>query len=230
MISIIAAAIFAFAEAVPQAGTASYYSYPGATTSCGTVMTDSSKWVALSHTIMKSSLCGSLVTVTYNGKTVTYPVQDNCMGCDASKIDLSQSAFSELQPDLGVGIIQIDWSMGGAGAGGSGPVSNPSSPAPAQNQPAPAPSFAPAPATPSVVPQSQIPVHSPLPSSTPITPASVQPQSNNNGNTGHFTQDNSNPAPFVAPSGDMYRSSGIFTIPRNFMTLYILPLTVSIFV
>ena len=54
-------------------------------------------------------LCsGVSVQVTYNGTTITVPVEDKCPSCGSSTIDLSQPAFTELA-DTGLGNIPVTW-------------------------------------------------------------------------------------------------------------------------
>lgn len=55
-------------------------------------------------------LCrGVSVQVTFNGNTITVPVEDKCPTCTADHIDLSQPAFAALAP-LSAGVIDgITW-------------------------------------------------------------------------------------------------------------------------
>lgn len=54
-------------------------------------------------------LCqGVSVQVTYNGTTITVPVEDKCPSCDSTHIDLSQPAFEELA-DPNLGNIPVTW-------------------------------------------------------------------------------------------------------------------------
>jgi hypothetical protein len=54
-------------------------------------------------------LCqGVSVQVSYNGTTITVPVEDKCLTCDPGHIDLSQPAFEELA-DTGLGNIPVTW-------------------------------------------------------------------------------------------------------------------------
>jgi hypothetical protein len=66
--------------------------------------------VALSQAIMDQSLCGSTITVTYDGKTVTGTVVDKCMGCDSESIDMSRAMFGDLA-SLDAGRITVSWSV-----------------------------------------------------------------------------------------------------------------------
>ncbi|MEU1089393.1 cysteine/serine endopeptidase inhibitor [Streptomyces sp. NPDC005892] len=52
---------------------------------------------------------GVSVEVSYNGKSITVPVKDECPPCDADHIDLSQPAFEKLAP-LADGLVKgITW-------------------------------------------------------------------------------------------------------------------------
>ena len=64
-------------------------------------------------------LCqGISVQVTYNGATITVPVEDKCPTCSASHIDLSEPAFAQLAP-LSDGIVSgITWEFVSSGSGG----------------------------------------------------------------------------------------------------------------
>jgi rare lipoprotein A (peptidoglycan hydrolase) len=52
------------------------------------------------------------VQVTYNGKTITVPVEDKCPSCDATHIDLSQAAFGQFastDPATTPGVLNVTW-------------------------------------------------------------------------------------------------------------------------
>ena len=69
------------------------------------------------------SICGTVVTVSYNGKSIQVPILDECASCEGNHIDLSKGAFSALESNLEVGIIKgITWSPTSAAA----PALNPS--------------------------------------------------------------------------------------------------------
>jgi len=76
---------------------------------------DSDLVVALATNWMKQSCgCTVAITSTLSGSTysVTVTVEDTCMGCDSTHIDLSPSAFSALtNNDLGLGVIDITWTI-----------------------------------------------------------------------------------------------------------------------
>ncbi|MFJ9609504.1 cysteine/serine endopeptidase inhibitor [Kitasatospora sp. NPDC101176] len=95
----------------PMSGKATYYNDAGFG-ACGTQINAATQMlVAVSHTWWTTAnpnndpVCkGISVKVTYQGKTVTVPVRDQCPSCDATHIDLSQPAFARLAP-LGKGVI-----------------------------------------------------------------------------------------------------------------------------
>jgi len=84
---------------------------------CGFVNTDADKVVALQHSLytgLKSAnqnKCGSKIRISYNGKTAEATVADMCPGCKTEyDLDLSESLFEELEPNLGVGVLKgIEW-------------------------------------------------------------------------------------------------------------------------
>jgi expansin (peptidoglycan-binding protein) len=99
----------------PIDGNATYYNDAGYG-ACGTQIDASSQLlVAVPAAYWTTAnpnddpLCqGVSVQVTYNGTTITVPVEDKCPTCDADHIDLSQPAFSELA-DTGLGNIPVTW-------------------------------------------------------------------------------------------------------------------------
>ncbi|MFF3696875.1 cysteine/serine endopeptidase inhibitor [Streptomyces sp. NPDC002221] len=99
-----------------MSGKATYYNDKGYG-ACGTLIDASSQdLVAVSPAWWTSAnpnndpLCkGISVQVTYQGKTIKVPVRDKCLSCDATHIDLSQTAFLKFAP-LNVGVINgITW-------------------------------------------------------------------------------------------------------------------------
>lgn len=99
----------------PIDGNATYYNDAGYG-ACGTQIDASSQLlVAVPAAYWTTAnpnddpLCqGVSVQVSYNGTTITVPVQDKCPTCDANHIDLSQPAFAELA-DPGLGNIPVTW-------------------------------------------------------------------------------------------------------------------------
>ncbi|WP_405358971.1 RlpA-like double-psi beta-barrel domain-containing protein [Kitasatospora sp. NBC_00085] len=100
----------------PMNGKATYYNDAGYG-ACGTRINAATQLlVAVSHTWWTTAnpnndpVCkGISVKVTYQGKTVTVPVKDQCPSCDSTHIDLSQPAFARLAPlDKGV-ITGLTW-------------------------------------------------------------------------------------------------------------------------
>ena len=99
----------------PINGNSTYYNDAGYG-ACGTPIDASSQLlVAVSYSYWTTAnpnddpLCqGVSVQVTYNGTTITVPVEDKCPSCDSGHIDLSQPAFAELA-DTGLGNIPVTW-------------------------------------------------------------------------------------------------------------------------
>ncbi|KAM0752434.1 hypothetical protein T439DRAFT_312591 [Meredithblackwellia eburnea MCA 4105] len=78
---------------------------------CGTYASSSDYIVAVSHLIYdtfpgatpnpnNNPICGRKIAATYQGKTVTVLVQDECMNCDAWNLDFSPIAFQALGATL----------------------------------------------------------------------------------------------------------------------------------
>jgi expansin (peptidoglycan-binding protein) len=97
-------------------GPATYYNDQGYG-ACGTQIDASSQMlVAVSPSYWTASnpnndpLCqGVSVQVSYNGSTITVPVEDQCPGCDSTHIDLSEPAFVQLAGSTDAGNIQVTW-------------------------------------------------------------------------------------------------------------------------
>jgi chitodextrinase len=113
----------------PRTGSMTYYNDAGYG-ACGTQIDASSQYlVAVSAAWFTSAnpnndpLCNRIsVQVTYNGRTITVPVMDECPSCDANHIDLSEPAFAELAPtSLGV-VNGITWQFVNSGGGSSLPA------------------------------------------------------------------------------------------------------------
>lgn len=73
-------------------------------------------------------LCsGVSVQLTWNGQTITLPVEDKCASCDATHIDVSQAVFQQFAP-LSTGVLTgVTWQFVSSG---SPTVSKVVSPAP----------------------------------------------------------------------------------------------------
>ncbi|MER6304419.1 cysteine/serine endopeptidase inhibitor [Kitasatospora sp. NPDC001539] len=109
----------------PMTGKATYYNDAGYG-ACGTQINAATQMlVAVPRSWWTSAnpnndpLCkGISVKVTYQGKTITVPVKDQCPSCDATHIDLSQPAFARLAP-LDKGVINgLTWQFVKAGLNG----------------------------------------------------------------------------------------------------------------
>jgi Ricin-type beta-trefoil lectin domain/Lytic transglycolase len=113
-----------------QVGTATYYNDAGYG-ACGTQINAATEMlVAVSYQWFTTAnpnadpLCsGVSVQVTYNGKTITVPVEDKCPSCDATHIDLSQAAFGQFastDPATTPGVLNVTWQFV-SGSGGTPP-------------------------------------------------------------------------------------------------------------
>lgn len=79
---------------------------------CGGALPEDGLFAAVSSTCFDTNMdiCGTMVDVMYNGKRITLPILDACVGCPENQIDLSAKAFGELEPDYSVGILQgLSW-------------------------------------------------------------------------------------------------------------------------
>jgi hypothetical protein len=113
-----------------QTGEATYYNDIGTDACGGQIDPTTQPLVAVSHLWFTSAdpnddpLCtGVSVQLTYNGQSITVPVEDECASCDATHIDLSQAVFQNFA-DLGVGVLSpVTWQF--VSSGGSDDQSAP---------------------------------------------------------------------------------------------------------
>jgi hypothetical protein len=114
-----------------QVGIATYYNDAGFG-ACGTQINAATEMlVAVSYQWFTTAnpnadpLCtGVSVQVTYNGKTITVPVEDKCPSCDATHIDLSQAAFGQFastDPTTTPGVLNVTWQFVSSNGGGTTP-------------------------------------------------------------------------------------------------------------
>ncbi|KAI9010759.1 RlpA-like double-psi beta-barrel-protein domain-containing protein-containing protein, partial [Hyaloraphidium curvatum] len=86
---------------------------------CGTPVYDSQAICAISGADFdpytpggnpnRNSLCGSCITISYQGRSASCTLQDRCDGCASGDIDMTPSVFSQLA-DFGVGRMPVTWS------------------------------------------------------------------------------------------------------------------------
>lgn len=132
-----------------RSGIATYYNDAGYGACGDRIDAATDMLVAMSYRWFTSAnpnddpLCGLQVEVTYQGKTITVPVADECPSCDATHIDLSQAAFAHFasaDPSDTPGVLNVSWrflSGGDAGPQSPGPQSpGPQSPEPQSPEPA----------------------------------------------------------------------------------------------
>ena len=88
-------------------GKASYYTFWNQSAGfCGHIATGP-YIVAMSPGLVQ---CGKCVLVEHGGKRLKAEITDQCAGCEATKIDLSDRAFEYLAP-LEKGIIDVRWEI-----------------------------------------------------------------------------------------------------------------------
>lgn len=88
--------------------------------SCGETHGASEDIVALPHGIMtpqnganpnNNPLCGSMITITYNGASHQAEVVDTCGGCEGGSIDLSPTLFEKVAPNGDGRVSGVSWSF-----------------------------------------------------------------------------------------------------------------------
>lgn len=99
-----------------------YNTETGNAGSCGRFITNNEYVVAMNVADYKQSDCFKKITMTYNGKTTTATIGDQCPGCPPGGLDLSEGLFKFFEsPDAG--IIYGKWSFG-EGGGSPPPASS----------------------------------------------------------------------------------------------------------
>ncbi|GAA6038045.1 hypothetical protein JCM8097_007515 [Rhodosporidiobolus ruineniae] len=98
---------------VYSGGIATYFYQNGNPGNCGDYNQDTAMLVALpTKTYANGKYCGDWLTIkrVSTGQTIQAFVADSCPSCENnSSLDLSLAAFQALEPDLDVGIFDIEW-------------------------------------------------------------------------------------------------------------------------
>ncbi|KAL7944104.1 RlpA-like double-psi beta-barrel-containing domain-containing protein [Trichoderma barbatum] len=77
---------------------------------CGGVNNDEEYVAAVSAAVFDSqSVCGSTISVSFAGRSVSVLVVDRCAGCAFGDVDLSPRAFIDLTGSLDAGRVQGSW-------------------------------------------------------------------------------------------------------------------------
>ena len=114
----------------PYTGDLTYYA-PGLG-ACGITSQNGDSIVAVSHIIFDAvsvgsnpnlnPLCGKMIRVRRDGKSVDLKVVDRCVGCAARDLDVTEDTFAKLA-NVALGRVTMEWSWlesvpGGASGGG----------------------------------------------------------------------------------------------------------------
>jgi len=91
-----------------QTGQATFFE-PGVG-ACGGTNTAEDLIAAVSSNVFTTNVCGSSITVNFQGKSVTVQATDKCPGCGDFDLDLSPAAFKQLA-DPSLGRIQVTWNF-----------------------------------------------------------------------------------------------------------------------
>eukprot|EP00834_Sanchytrium_tribonematis_P005793 NODE_376_length_8513_cov_1.020086.p6 type:complete len:187 gc:universal NODE_376_length_8513_cov_1.020086:2204-2764(+) len=76
--------------------------------SCPIAIPSNGMYAALPVQCMQNQ-CGKVLTITYNGKSITVPVIDECNGCASNQVDLSVSAWRALESNTNIGILSVEF-------------------------------------------------------------------------------------------------------------------------
>jgi hypothetical protein len=113
----------------PYTGDLTYYA-PGLG-ACGITSQNGDSIVAVSHIIFDAvsvssnpnldPLCGKMIRVRKDGKSLDLKVVDRCVGCAARDLDITEDTFAKLA-DVALGRVKVEWSWlesvpGGANGG-----------------------------------------------------------------------------------------------------------------
>ena len=114
----------------PYTGDLTYYA--PALGACGITSQNGDNIVAVSHIIFDAvsvgsnpnldPLCGKMIRVRKDGKSLDLKVVDRCVGCAARDLDITEDTFAKLA-DVALGRVKVEWSWlenvpGGASGGG----------------------------------------------------------------------------------------------------------------
>jgi len=84
--------------------------------SCGWISTPDQTVVAIPHGMMNNGinsnnnpLCGTTITISYNGRTHHAKIVDTCGGCEGASIDLSNSLFAAVAPEGDGRVHGVSW-------------------------------------------------------------------------------------------------------------------------
>lgn len=84
--------------------------------SCGWISTAGEAVVAIPHSMMNNPanpnvnpLCGTTITISYQGAEHRATIVDTCGGCDNAAIDLSDSLFAAVAPNGDGRVHGINW-------------------------------------------------------------------------------------------------------------------------
>lgn len=98
-------------QTLQYSGSMSFYNAANSGTCGGPPITETSHTVALSRLFFinsPSSYCGRTITISYQGKTTTAKVQDECRGCGPYDMQVAQTVFLQLAP-LSAANINVQW-------------------------------------------------------------------------------------------------------------------------
>eukprot|EP00834_Sanchytrium_tribonematis_P006857 NODE_549_length_6180_cov_0.430357.p3 type:complete len:180 gc:universal NODE_549_length_6180_cov_0.430357:1946-1407(-) len=101
-----------------SSGSASFYDVTSASendgyanqVACNTAIPSDGLFVAISSDCFSQSICNQQITVNYNGKSIKVPIIDECASCGIDLIDLSMNAWTALESDTNIGVLQnVNW-------------------------------------------------------------------------------------------------------------------------
>ena len=102
-----------------KGGKASFYDITSASendgyanqVSCGGSIPADGLFVAVPSSCFSSSLCNTVITVSYNGNSIQLPILDECASCNSDQIDLTDVAWTKLESNTDIGILEgVTWS------------------------------------------------------------------------------------------------------------------------
>ena len=80
----------------------------------GKTVPSNNMYAAVASSCFDKTVCGKLASLTYKGETIEVPILDECSTCKPNQIDLSAQAWSSLESNQDIGILELTWSVVGS--------------------------------------------------------------------------------------------------------------------
>ncbi|KIK65826.1 hypothetical protein GYMLUDRAFT_949278 [Collybiopsis luxurians FD-317 M1] len=79
---------------------------------CGTSFNADDQVAGVPTSVFSSGdVCSKSLSVTYQGKTLQFPIVDECTSCNQLAISLAAAAFAQYEPEKNGVLLQVDWDI-----------------------------------------------------------------------------------------------------------------------